>query len=198
MRTVILSLIGACVGGLCVWCFKPAVVASSEALAPPQPQNGNANPPKASAPAKIIDPLVLELKAKLLPMLASSSEEARSAVMLKEFATITPENALLYQSAWREVAAADPNGNALWGALNRRLGQLVGPEVVGKRTGESGRDKAGAKSYVKDQLLGWMESDPQAARMWFQNLKPSAFQTELLASCVKDLEDGKINQGLVP
>jgi hypothetical protein len=68
---------------------------------------------------------------------------------------------------------------------------MIGPEVVGKRTGETGRDMSGAKSYVKDQLLGWMDVDQAASQQWFENLKNEAFQNALLETYTEEINRAK-------
>ncbi len=182
----LIFLLGASAGGVAGWGLKPNPIPPEPAVPAKLPvkvpvEMAQANPRPTENPAQApADPRIAELKQKLLPLEALPTLPERTAALQKEFGNVTPQNALLYQSAWKALVLENPDGNAHWGLLNRKLGQVVGAQVVGKRTGNGGSDLPGAKTYVKDQFSGWMDADPKAAQEWFAKLKNEAFQSALL------------------
>ncbi len=94
---------------------------------------------------------------------------------------MTKENASLYQDGWREFLRDNLGQDAPAVLLNRRFGQLIGAEVVGNRKG-SDFDMSGARSWVRDQLLGWMDTDPGAARKWLDGLENEKFREVMIGS----------------
>ena len=92
---------------------------------------------------------------------------------------IKPENAETYLEGWLIHLRKNKVDPGLESLINHRFGQTMGPKIVGNRKG-SDSDMRAAGGYVKDQFLGWIESDPGAARKWLDGLENEDFREAMI------------------
>lgn len=93
---------------------------------------------------------------------------------------ITLQNASLYHAAWlrwERVNKAPPE--ILSAIFNRRIGGVMGSQLLGQRTGYNPKDMEGINNDVRLQFIGWIEADPAAAEMWLHGLEHSEFRGEM-------------------
>jgi hypothetical protein len=140
-------------------------------------------PPKPATP--IPQPSPLEAKADsateadLLNILRETETPTRDEKMAAFLSAITPTVAADLRKAVKKLLVARKMPPDYEPICNRRLGQLIGPEIVGKRTGATQIEKDGAATYIKDQFAGWMDVDPVAAQAWLDGLQNTIFKVTL-------------------
>jgi hypothetical protein len=97
-------------------------------------------------------------------------------------ASVGPDNVRSMQRYAKEVGFRSPDTAKFGADVNFRLGQLLGPEIVGLRDGNGPLDMGGVKTYVLDQFEGWMSADAAAAQQWIEGLSNTSFRTALWQS----------------
>lgn len=156
-----------------------------ESLPPPRPDDPFAGKPRTGQARTASDPTThLESPQALTAEDQAWEEFAKietlpPAEQLDAFknlvAQITPENVETYHKAWMRGIAQ--KANFVWDSLyNRHLGKIHGAKVVGTRDGYNSKDMGGASSYVREQFIGWIETDPAAAEAWLDRLEHPEFK----------------------
>ena len=96
---------------------------------------------------------------------------------------MTPENGQAYLDGWLDFVNDQPVPVAEAQLFNRRIGEVLGSVVVGRRTGTAW-DEKNALSAVREQFIGWMYADSAAAKGWLDGLKNESFREKLLDAYV--------------
>jgi hypothetical protein len=120
--------------------------------------------------------------AQIARALRSTNPVKRSRQFHAVLALMTPENGQFYLDGWLEYLRENPTPLSEAPLFNRRIGEVLGAVVVGSRTGDSPRDRGGARTFVRDQFLGWMATNPAAARAWLDGLENEEFREAMVGS----------------
>jgi hypothetical protein len=115
--------------------------------------------------------------------------------MLVVLDKMTPENGQTYLDGWLEYVNQAPPPLAESPLFDRKIGEVLGPVVVGKRTGTSW-DMARANNAVREQFLGWMTVDPAAAKAWMDGLKNEEFRERLVDEYVSGIAQKDVSGAL--
>lgn len=112
-------------------------------------------------------------------ILSIVEEQERLEKFSRMVGLMTPENFSLYHAAWLSWHGGHKTPVLESPIYNRRAGQVAGPEVVGQRTGEGSKDLLGARTFVRDQFLGWIETDPVSAERWLDGVEQPEFRAAM-------------------
>jgi hypothetical protein len=192
---IVTTLAGLTVGALGGWWagsrHAPAENSSRAALSPARQQASPSPvaPPGVGKPAAAPDAAVESpatdapaATAQIARALRSTNPVKRSLQFHAVLALMTPENGQFYLDGWLEYLRENPPPLSEAPLFNRRIGEVLGAVVVGSRTGDSPRDGRGARTFVRDQFLGWMDTDPTAARAWLDGLENEEFRETMVGS----------------
>ena len=182
---------GALFGGLGVWAFRPGAEGTGREGAPrtvvvpasklptsgaeANLEAGQAAGGVATVPAK--DPTAA--LAQITDALRSRDPIQRFGKFSAVLGLMDASNGKMYLDAWLLFLKTDQVVLAHSEMMNRRLGQTIGETVVANRTGTP-YEMSGTRTWLRDQFLGWMETDPSAGWKWLDGLKNEEFR-EIMA-----------------
>lgn len=177
---------GAVCGGLGVWVGQPAAQKETAgaaarpiaASARTDAATGREIPPpdtRSSSVATVAAVDTATALAQINDALLQGNPIERSRKFIAVLGLMNESNGKLYLDAWLEHLRTHPPIQAQGEMMNRRLGQIMGGTVVASRTGTPYEMK-GTRTWLKDQFLGWMETDPGASWKWLDGLKNEQFR----------------------
>ncbi len=117
---------------------------------------------------------------------ASSDPIKRARQLLAVIDLITPENMDYYVEGWKATIREYRSLEGLAVMVNRAFGRVGAATLTAERKGDE-RDMLGVNSYVRQEILGWMESDPAAVKQWIDGLENEAFRDAVIPAYLEGL-----------
>jgi RNA polymerase sigma factor (sigma-70 family) len=121
-----------------------------------------------------------EAAAQMGRALRTNDPILRTRRFIDVLALMTPENGQAYLDGWLKYCSDNRTPADQAQLFNRRVGQVLGKVVTGNRTGTPGDMRGNGGGAVRDQFLGWMDTDPGAAKAWLDGLKNEAFREAMV------------------